>query len=161
MWTEEARERHAPGDKRYPSDLTDGEWTILSPLVPPARRGGRPRAVDMREVLNGILYVLRTGCQWRQLPKDLPPHTTVYGYLWEWSRYGILDRMHNALLVAERERQGREASPTAAIIDSQSVKATEKGGAALILSDMTQARRLKGSRETPSSTRSACSLASR
>ena len=112
-------------------------------------------------VLNGILYVLRTGCQWRQLPKDLPPHSAVNGYLWEWSRYGILDRMHNALLVAERKRQGRVASPTAAIIDSQSVNATEKGGAALILSDMTGLRKLKGSRGTPLSTWSACSSVSK
>ena len=98
-------------------------------MIPPAQRGGRPRETDMREVMNAVRYVLRTGCQWRQLPKDFPPRSTVYSYFWEWSRYGVLDRIHHTLLMACREAEGREASPTAAIIDTQAVKATEKGGA--------------------------------
>jgi len=113
---------------RYPSDLTDGEWSLLAPLIPPARRGGRPRTVDVREVVNGLLYVLETGCPWRHLPKDFPPKSTVHGYfdLWAWD--GTLERIHDALYVALREREGREASPSAAIIDSQSAKSAQKGG---------------------------------
>jgi transposase len=141
MWTKESRELHKPRPGRYPSDLTDAEWAIIEPMIPPPRRGGRHRETDMREAMNAIRYVLRTGCQWRELPKDFPPRSTVYNYFWEWSRYGVLDRIHHALLVMCREAEGREASPTAAIIDTQSVKATEKGGATRIRSGMTRARR--------------------
>nr|WP_280642114.1 transposase [Rhodomicrobium vannielii] len=95
----------------------------------------------------------RTGCQWRQLPKDFPPRSTVYSYFWEWSRYGVLDRIHHALLVACREAEGREASPTAAIIDTQAVKATEKGGRAAIPLAMTRAKRSKASSATQLSMR--------
>jgi putative transposase len=161
MWTDEARARHAPHGGRYPSDLTEAEWELIAPLIPPPRRGGRKRKTDMRECVNAVFYVSRTGCQWRQLPKCFPPHTTVYNYFWEWSRYGVLDRMHEALYLAERERQGREASPTAAVIDTQSVKATEKGGNRLIRSDMTQARKLRASSGMRSSIRSVCSSGSR
>lgn len=132
MWSKEARELHKPRGGRYPSDLTDAEWAIMAPMIPPPRRGGRPRQTDMREVMNAVRYVLRTGCQWRELPKDFPPRSTVYNYFWEWSRYGVLDRIHHALLVRCREAEGRKASPSAAIIDTQSVKATEKGGAGAI-----------------------------
>src|SRR3974377_1732877 len=132
MWTGEARVRHMPRKERYPSDLTDAEWELIKPMIPQAQRGGRPRSTDMREVMNAVRYVLRTGCQWRQLPKDFPPRSTVYSYFWEGSRYGVLDRIHHALLVACREAEGREASPTAAIIDTQAVKATEKGAATRI-----------------------------
>jgi len=132
MWSKEARELRKPRGGRYPSDLTDAEWAIMAPMIPPPRRGGRPRQTDMREVMNAVRYVLRTGCQWRELPKDFPPRSTVYNYFWEWSRYGVLDRIHHALLVRCREAEGREASPSAAIIDTQSVKATEKGGAGAI-----------------------------
>jgi len=128
MWTKEARIQHAPREERYPSDVTDAEWAIISPMIPPPRRGGRHRETDMREVMNAVRYVLRTGCQWRQLPKEFPPRSTVYNYFWEWTRYGVLDRIHHVLLVKVREMEGREASPTAAIIDTQAVKATEKGG---------------------------------
>jgi len=128
MWTEASRIQHAPREERYPSDLTDAEWVIVEPMIPPPRRGGRPRETSMREVMNAVRYVLRTGCQWRQLPKDFPPRSTVYNYFWAWTRYGVLDRMHHALLVKLREAEGREASPSAAILDTQAVKATEKGG---------------------------------
>jgi transposase len=103
--------------------------------------------------MNAVRYVLRTGCQWRQLPKDFPPRSTVYGYFWEWSRYGVLERIHRTLLVACREAEGREASPTAAIIDTQAVKATEKGGAAGIPLATTRARKSKASSATRSSIR--------
>ena len=153
MWTEAAREQHAPRKGRYPSDLTDAEWALIAPLIPPARRGGRPRETDMREGMNAVRYVLRTGCQWRQLPKDFPPRSTVYSYFWEWSRYGVLDRIHHALLVACREAEGREASPTAAIIDTQAVKATEKGAAAGIPLATTLVKRSKASNATQLSIR--------
>jgi transposase len=161
MWTEEARNQHAPREGRYPSDVTDAEWAIIEPMIPPPRRGGRPRDTDMREVMNAVRYVLRTGCQWRQLPKDFPPRSTVYNYFWEWTRYGTLDRIHHALLVRVREAEGREASPTAAIIDTQAVKATEKGGATRIRSATMRARKPRASNATRWSTRSASSSASR
>jgi transposase len=148
MWTQAARKQHAPRKERYPSDLTDAEWALIAPMIPPAQRGGRPRETDMREVMNAVRYVLRTGCQWRQLPKDFPPRSTVYGYFWEWSRYGLLDRIHHALLMACREDEGREASPTAAIIDTQAVKATEKGAAAGIPLATMRARKSKASSAT-------------
>ena len=112
---------------RYPSDLTDAEWALVEPMIPPAKRGGRRREVNVREVLNAIFYVLSTGCQWQALPKDLPPKSTAHSYfmLWDWD--GTLERVHHALYVATREREGREASPTAAIIDSQSAKAAQRG----------------------------------
>src|SRR4051812_18411495 len=127
MWTTEQRQAHERRGLRYPSDLTDAEWTLVEPFIPPAKRGGRRRTVDVREVLNGLLYVLATGCQWRALPKDLPPKSTVHDYLTLWAWDGTLGRLHHALFVQVREQAGREASPTAAIIDSQSVKTAEKG----------------------------------
>jgi putative transposase len=93
MWTEAARKRHAPRKERYPSDLTDAEWALIEPMIPPAQRGGRKRKTDMREAMSAVRYVLRTGCQWRQLPKVFPPRSTVYSYFWEWTRYGVLDRI--------------------------------------------------------------------
>lgn len=128
MWTTENRGRYDRSKLRYPSDLTDEEWAIVGPMVPPAKRGGGKRTSDMREVVNGLMYVLSTGCQWRAVPKDLPPTSTVYDYfdLWTWD--GTLDRMHAALHERCREEVGRDAQPTAAIIDSQSVKSAEKGG---------------------------------
>src|SRR5262249_21441952 len=100
------------------------------PLIPPVKPGGNKRTVDVREVMNGVMYVLSTGCQWRALPKDLPPKSTVHDYFIFWSCDGTLDRIHHALYVACREQAEREASPSAAIIDSQSVKSVEKGGPA-------------------------------
>ncbi len=128
MWTPERRRAADRRGLRYPSDLADAEWLLVEPLIPPARRGGRPRDVNLREVLNGIFYVLWTGCQWSALPKDLPPKSTVHHYfmLWEWD--GTLERIHHALLEACRERDRRAASPTAGIIDSQSAKGAQKGG---------------------------------
>ena len=130
MWTEENRDRHDRSKLRYPSDLTDVEWRLIAPLIPPARRGGNKRTVVMREVVNGVMYVLSTGCQWNVLPKDLPPKSTVNDYFRRWDWDGTLGRIHHALYVQCREQAGREASPTAAIIDSQGVKSAEKGGSA-------------------------------
>jgi transposase len=128
VWTAKNRERYDRSKLRYPSDLTDEEWAHVAPLIPPAKRGGTKRTVDVREVMNGIMYVLSTGCQWRAVPKDLPPRSTLYDYFDLWSWDGTLGRIHHALYVECREHEGREASPTAAIIDSQSVKSAEKGG---------------------------------
>ena len=126
MWTNENRARYDRGHLRYPSDLTDDEWKLVEPLIPPGRRGGDKRTVIMREVVNGLMYILSTGCQWRAIPKDLPPRSTVHDYLDLWSYDGTLDRIHHALYMECREQGEREASPTAAVIDSQSVKSAEK-----------------------------------
>jgi transposase len=128
MWTQENRGRYDRSKLRYPSDLTDEEWALIAPLIPPAKRGGNKRTVNEREIVNGLMYVLSTGCQWAALPKDLPPRSTVNAYFLRWDHDGTLDRIHHALYVQCREQTGREASPTAAIIDSQSVKGAEKGG---------------------------------
>jgi len=141
MWTTENRKRYDRSQLRYPSDLTDAEWAHVAWLIPPAKPGGNKRTVDIREVMNGVMYVLSTGCQWRALPKDLPPKSTVHDYLILWSCDGTLDRIHHVLYVACREQAEREASPTAAIIDSQSVKSAEKGGPASIRLAMMRARR--------------------
>jgi transposase len=124
MWTAENRGRYDRSKLRYPSDLTNEEWAL--PLIPPGK--GNMRRVNVREVMNGVMYILSTGCQWRAIPKDLPPRSTLFDYLDLWSYDGTLDRIHHALYVECRERGEREASPTAAIIDSQSVKSAKKGG---------------------------------
>lgn len=141
MWKPEHRVAADRGGLRYPSDMTDAEWALVAPLIRPAKRGGRPRTVDVREVLNAIFYILWTGCQWKALPKDLPPRSTVWEYmdLWEWD--GTLSRIHHVLYVEVRAKAGREASPTAAIIDSQSAKGALKGGPRSTRPAMTQARR--------------------
>ena len=152
-----ARERREPSAKanrelsaqRYPSDLRDQEWAILEPLIPPAKPGGRPRTVNMREVINAILYVDRTGCQWRALPHDFPPWSTVWTYFRTWRNDGTWERIHTALREAVRVKQGREPTPSAAIIDSQSVKTSQKGGGAAT----TGAKRSKAASGTSSSTR--------
>ena len=141
MWTTENRARYDRIGLRYPSDVTDVKWALVGPLIPTARLGGGKRRVDMRQVVNGLIYVLSTGRQWRAIPKDLPPKSTVYGYFDLWTFDGTLNRLHHALYVKCREAAGREASPTAAAIDSQSVKAAEKGGAALIRTAMMRAKR--------------------
>ena len=143
MWTTENRHRYDRDKLRYPSDLTDAEWAHIEPLIPPAKRGGGKRTVDMREVVNGVMYVLSTGCQWRYIPKDLPPRSTVHGYLLRWDHDGTLMRIYEALYVACRDQAEREASPTVCIIDSQSVKGTEKGALRSIGRAMTRARRSK------------------
>ena len=153
MWTKDERATHRARSGRYPSDCTDAEWAIVEPMIPAASTGGRRRADRLREVFNAIRYIDRTGCQWRQLPKDFPPHTTVYRYFWDWSRYGVLDRIHQALLEKCREACGREADPTAAIIDTQVAKATEKGGPGSIRSATMQARKPRVSSAMRSSTR--------
>jgi transposase len=113
----------------------------VEPLIPPAKRGGRRREVEVREVLNGIMYVLSTGCQWRYIPRDLPPRSTLHDYLQRWDYDGTLSKIHYALYQKCREQVDREASPTACIIDSQSVKSAEKGGPASIPKGMTRGRR--------------------
>src|SRR2546430_9437259 len=125
MWTPEHRLAADRSGLGYPSDLTDAEWAMVEPMIPPARHGGRKRSVNVREVLNGIFYIPWTGCQWKALPKDLP----------------------------QREQEGREASPTVAIIDSQTAKGTQKGGLGSILRATTRARRSKVASGTSWSTR--------
>ena len=144
MWTVENRGSYDRGGLRYPSDLTDDEWAHIAPLIPPAKRGGRKRNVAVRDVVNGLMYILSTGCQWRAIPKDLPPRSTLFGYFELWDYDGTLDRIHHSLYVKCREAIGREASPTACVIDSQSVKGAEKGGPASIRRATMRVRRSKG-----------------
>jgi transposase len=156
MWTNENRARYDRSKLRYPSDLTDEEWALIAPVIPRAKRGGNKRTVDVREVVNGLMYVLSTGCQWRAMPKDLPPRSTVNHYFCRWDHDGTLGRLHHALYVRCREQAGREVSPTAAIIDSQSVKSAEKGGARLTRRALMAARRSRARSATSLSTRRAC-----
>ena len=128
MWTTKNRARYGRAHLRYPSDVTEEEWAVIAPLIPPARRGGRKRSVNIREVFNGVLYILSTGCQWRAIPKDLPPRSTLFHYLAGWEADGTLRRIQAVLYGQCRVQAGRKESPTAGIIDSQSVKSAEKGG---------------------------------
>ena len=141
MWKPEHRAAADRRGLRYDSDVTDAEWALVAPLIRSAKRGGRPRTVDVREVLNAIVYVFWTRCRWKALPKDLPPRSTVWEYLdlWDWD--GTLSRIHHVLYVEVRETAGREASPTTAIIDSQSAKGALKGGPRSTRRGMTRARR--------------------
>jgi len=116
MWTTENRGRYDRSKQRYPSDLTDEEWAHVAPLIPPGKQGNSKRRVDVREIVNGLMYVLSTGCQWRAIPTDLPPRSTVYDYFDLWSWDSTLDRIHHTLYVKCREAVSREASPTAAVI---------------------------------------------
>ena len=127
-WTEFTRRRHSRTGGKYASDLTDAEWAVIEPLMPVRRPTGRPRRTKLRDVFDALLYVVTTGCQWRMLPNDFPPVSTVRGYFYAWRNDGLLDEMNRALVEAARLAEGREAQPTAGIIDSQSVKTTESGG---------------------------------
>src|SRR5262249_1076919 len=144
MWKPEHRRAVDRHGLRYPSDLSDSEWALIEPAIPPAKRAGRGREVNVREVLNAIFYVLSTGCQWQALPKDLPPKSTAHSYfmLWDWD--GTLERIHHALYVETREREGREVSPTAAIIDSQSAKGAQKGALRLTRRGLMQGKKITG-----------------
>ena len=128
MWTDIARRQHSRAGLRYPSDLRDAEWALIEPLLPPAKIGGRPRSTDLREVMNAILYLATGGCQWRMLPKDFPPLSTVQRYFYAWRDSGLWQTINHMLVMAARQIEGREASPSAGVIDSQSVKTTEAGG---------------------------------
>ena len=119
--------------KSYPSGLSDDEWRIVEPLVPPTQSGGRPAEHARREIVNAILYILRTGCQWRAMPHDLPPWPTVYVYFRTWRLNGTWQRMHDRLRRQLRQATGRHPEASAAILDSQSVKTTEKGGRAAMM----------------------------
>ena len=156
MWTPENRARYDRSKLRYPSDLTDAEWALVAPLIPPAKRGGNKRTVDVREVVNGLMYILSTGCQWRAIPKDLPPRSTLHDYFERWEWDGTLARLHHALYEQCREQAGCAASPTAAIIDSQSVKSAEKGAPRSTRTALTRARRSRARSGRSWSTRKAC-----
>lgn len=154
MWTTESRATYDRSRPRYPSNLTDEEWPFIKPLIPPAKRGGNKRTVDVREVVNGLMYILSTGCQWASLPKDFPPRSTVNDYFYRWNYDRTLDGINHAVYVQCREIAGRAASPTVAIIDSQSVKSAENVGSRTRMALM-RARRSKARSGTFSSTRRA------
>jgi transposase len=129
MWTPTSRQLYSRTVTRYQTDLTDAEWRVIAPHLPKPCATGRPRAWPTREIINGIFYVMRAGCPWRLLPNDFPPWGTIYRWFAAWRDDGRFERINHALVMADRERVGRDASPSAAIIDSQSVKTTEAGGA--------------------------------
>jgi putative transposase len=128
MWTPKTRRQHSRDGLRYETDLTDAEWQLIEPYLPAPCNRGRPRRWPLREILNAIFYVMRGGIAWRLLPSDFPPWRTVYRWFAAWRDNGLFERINHFLVMADRERTGREANPSAAIIDSQSVKTTEAGG---------------------------------
>jgi transposase len=128
MWDEITRRQYRREGLRYASDTTDAEWAVIEPFMPPACGRGRPRTTVLRAVVDAIFYIAQTGCQWRMLPKDFPPFTTVQRYFYPWRDSGLWQTMNHALVMLAREAVGREASPSAGIIDSQSAKTTEAGG---------------------------------
>ena len=128
MWTEITRPDYERRGGRYASDMTDREWALIAPFMPPRKMTGRPRTTDMRDVVDAILYMASTGCQWAMLPNDFPPRSTVQRYFYDWQADGLLETINHHLVMAARELEGREASPSAGVIDSQSVKTTESGG---------------------------------
>ena len=163
MWAVGNRGRCDRSKLRHLTDLTDAEWVLVEPLIPPARRGGNKRTVDMRAVVDGLMHILGTGCQWAAIPRDLAPRSTVHDYFARWNWDGSLGRVHHALYVRCREQVGREASPTAGIvtrrrvpdIDSPSVRSAEKGGVRTDMATM-QARRPGAGSGTSWSTRKVC-----
>jgi transposase len=152
MWTAESRA--LVGDFGAGQTLSDEQYALLAPLIPPAKPGGRPRTTDMRRLLDGLFYLVRTGCQWRHLPPAFPPWRTVYGYMRAFADAGVWEAIRHHLVVMLREGEGREPSPSAAVVDTQSVKTTEKGG----LAATTRPRRSRaGSAMSRSTPRACCS----
>ena len=127
MWTDKNRAKYDRDHLRYPSDLTDDEWACVEPLIPPARRGGGKRRTEMRAVMDGVMYILSTGCQWRYIPKDFPPRSTLHDYFTWWICDGTLDRIHHALYVGCREKAEREASPTACVRQPEREERRKRG----------------------------------
>ena len=156
MWTPTTREQHSRTAARYETDLTDGEWAIIEPHMPPRSKRGRPPSWTFREILDAIFYVLRGGIPWRLMPTDLPPWPTVYGRFAAWRDNGLFETINHALVMTDRVRVGREASPSAAIIDSQSAKAAQKGAPRSTRKVTMRARRSRDASVISWSIRSAC-----
>ena len=164
MWTETTRQQYRREGRRYASDVTDAEWALIDAVLPAAKKLGRPRTTELREVVNALLYILTTGCQWRQLPKEFPPFSTVQRFFYRWRDDGLWQTINHDLVMRVREASGREASLSAGFIDSQSVKTTEAGGprggacprARQAATRGMPARRSRGASATCSPTPSAC-----
>ena len=140
MWTEITRRKYEREGQRYASDLTDAEWALIEPHMPAAKRLGRPRETELRAVLDAILYIARTGCQWRMLPKDFPPFTTVQGYFYDWRDDGLFEKINFALLLQAREAAGREPSPSAGVMTVNRSRPPRAAGRAVTM----RPRRSKG-----------------